>query len=38
MKMVIGSAIPIDERLDLTVRGRDMATGLPREIVIKAAR
>lgn len=37
LKMVIGSAIPIDERLDLTVRGRDMATGLPREIIIKGS-
>jgi rod shape-determining protein MreB len=35
LKITIGSAISLDERLDLAVRGRDMATGLPREIVVK---
>lgn len=35
LKIAIGSAIPTDEKLELTVRGRDMATGLPREIVVK---
>jgi len=35
LKITIGSAISIEERLDLAVRGRDMATGLPREIVVK---
>ncbi len=35
LKMTIGSAIPLDERLDLAIRGRDIASGLPREIVVK---
>lgn len=37
LKVNIGSALPIDERLEMAVRGRDMATGLPKEIVIKDA-
>jgi len=35
IKKIVGSAIPLDERLELTIRGRDMSTGLPREIVVK---
>jgi rod shape-determining protein MreB len=35
IKMAVGSAIPLDERLDMPIRGRDMATGLPREVGIK---
>jgi len=34
-KIAVGSAIPLDERLEIPVRGRDMATGLPREIAVK---
>ena len=34
-KIAVGSAIPLDERLEIPVRGRDMATGLPREISVK---
>lgn len=34
-KISVGSAIPIDERLEVPVRGRDMTTGLPREIGMK---
>ena len=34
-KIAVGSAIPLDERLEIPVRGRDMATGLPREVIIK---
>jgi rod shape-determining protein MreB len=34
-KIAVGSAIPLDERLEIPVRGRDMATGLPREISMK---
>jgi rod shape-determining protein MreB len=37
LKMAIGSAITVDERLDLAVRGRDAATGLPREITVKGS-
>ncbi|MDD5431095.1 MAG: rod shape-determining protein [Candidatus Pacebacteria bacterium] len=35
LKIIAGSALPIDQKLDLPVRGRDMATGLPREIIIR---
>lgn len=35
LKVRIGSAVPLDERLELLIRGRDMATGLPREILVK---
>ncbi|TRZ64055.1 MAG: rod shape-determining protein [Spirochaetia bacterium] len=35
LKMKIGSAIAMDEKLELSIRGRDMATGLPREVVVK---
>jgi rod shape-determining protein MreB len=34
VKITIGSAIPRDEPQQLTVRGRDLATGLPKETVI----
>jgi len=34
-KIAVGSAIPLDERLEVQVRGRDMATGLPREVSVK---
>jgi len=35
LKITIGSAIPLDERLEMAVRGRDMSTGLPKEVIIK---
>lgn len=35
LKITIGSAIPLDERLEMAVRGRDMSTGLPREVIVK---
>ncbi len=35
MKIAVGSAMPLTERLEVVVRGRDMTTGLPREIIIK---
>ena len=34
-KITAGSAIPMDERLEVPVRGRDMASGLPREVGMK---
>jgi rod shape-determining protein MreB len=37
VKIAVGSAIPLDERLEVAVRGRDMATGLPREIGMKSS-
>ncbi len=35
LKINIGSAVPTDERLDMPVRGRDTATGLPKEVQVK---
>lgn len=34
-KIAVGSAIPLDERMEVPIRGRDMTTGLPREIGLK---
>ncbi|MEK7195377.1 MAG: rod shape-determining protein, partial [Patescibacteria group bacterium] len=34
-KITVGSAVPLDERLEVPIRGRDLATGLPREVIIK---
>jgi rod shape-determining protein MreB len=34
-KIAVGSALPLTERLETTIRGRDLATGLPREVVVK---
>lgn len=35
LKVTIGSAIPLDEKLELAVRGRDISTGLPKEVIVK---
>jgi rod shape-determining protein MreB and related proteins len=37
LKMVIGTAMPVDQKLELAIRGRDMATGLPKEVLLKDA-
>jgi len=34
-KITVGSATPLDERLEVPIRGRDLVTGLPKEIGIK---
>lgn len=34
-KIAAGSAIPLDERLDVAVRGMDLSTGLPKEVTVK---
>ncbi len=34
-KISVGSAIPMEDRLETIIRGRDFSTGLPREIVMK---
>ncbi len=36
MKVAAGSAIPLEEELDVEVRGRDSLTGLPRRAVISS--
>lgn len=35
LKIAIGSAMPLEQKLEMTVRGRDLATGLPKEIIVK---
>ncbi len=37
LKIEIGSAIPIADKLEMTIRGRDLTTGLPKEVVLKDA-
>ncbi len=34
IKLAAGSAIPLEEEIETSIRGRDMASGLPREIVL----
>lgn len=34
IKVTVGSALPYDDTVTMTVRGRDLVTGLPREITI----
>lgn len=34
-KILVGSAIPLDDALETTIRGRDIASGLPREVAIR---
>lgn len=34
-KILVGAAIPLDDHLETMLRGRDIATGLPREIPIR---
>lgn len=35
VKIAVGSAIPLSERLEIAVRGREVASGLPGEMTIK---
>ena len=35
IKIAVGSAVPQEERLEVVIRGRDVVTGLPKEIGIK---
>ncbi|MCX7589974.1 MAG: rod shape-determining protein, partial [Patescibacteria group bacterium] len=35
IKIAVGSALPLDEKLEMIVKGRDIQTGLPKEILIK---
>lgn len=34
-KLAVGSAVPMEDRMETTIRGRDFASGLPREVTIK---
>jgi rod shape-determining protein MreB len=35
IKLTIGSAVPLDQKLEMSVCGRDMVSGLPKEIIIR---
>ncbi len=35
LKMAIGSALPLAQKLEMTIRGRDLTTGLPKEIIVR---
>ncbi len=35
LKIHIGSALPLNEKMEMTIRGRDLATGLPREAIVR---
>ena len=35
LKISIGSAIALDKRMEMPVRGRDLASGLPKEVLVK---
>lgn len=35
IKIIIGSAVPLEEELSMTVKGRDFLTGLPRSVEVK---
>ncbi len=35
LKIQIGSALPLNEKMEMTIRGRDLATGLPREAIVR---
>lgn len=37
IKKQIGSAIPSDKKLEMSISGRDISSGLPREVIIKDA-
>jgi len=37
LKVTIGSAIPSAQKLELAIRGRDLTTGLPKEVLVKDA-
>lgn len=35
LKVNIGSAVPLEEKLEIAIQGRDLATGLPKEVSVK---
>ena len=35
LKISIGSALPNDEKLEMAIRGKDLVSGLPKEVVVK---
>ena len=35
LKIHIGSALPLNEKMEMPIHGRDLASGLPREIIVR---
>ncbi|MBI4192997.1 MAG: rod shape-determining protein, partial [Candidatus Colwellbacteria bacterium] len=35
IKLAVGSAVPLESKLEVSVRGRDLASGLPKEVQVK---
>ena len=35
LKISIGSAVPFNEKFEMPIRGRDISTGLPKEVIVK---
>lgn len=35
LKIAIGSAVSLDDKLEMNIRGRDLASGLPKEVLVK---
>ncbi|MBI5306559.1 rod shape-determining protein [Candidatus Wolfebacteria bacterium] len=35
LKINIGSAIPLEEKIEMAIRGRDISSGLPKEVTVK---
>lgn len=35
LKIQIGSALPLEQKAELAIRGRDLVTGLPKEVLVK---
>ena len=35
LKISIGSAMPLEGKLEMTIRGRDLTSGLPKEVIVK---
>jgi len=35
LKINIGSAVPLEEKLEMAIRGRDVSSGLPKEVIVK---
>ena len=36
LKIAIGAAVPLDEKLEMIIRGRDVSSGLPKEATVKS--
>jgi rod shape-determining protein MreB len=35
LKIIVGSAVPLNQKLEMAIRGRDLNSGLPREVFVR---